>query len=105
MASLIILNSNTCFSQRVNQGNLLSSDDYSSQPLLAELLGEPSPAGPMELVSGPDGKARVRQALALTKGNVSRAADLLGISRVTLYKKLAIRPPHSPGTLSCRLPH
>ena len=42
------------------------------------------PAGPL----APDEEARIRQALEATGGNRTEAAALLGVSRVTLWKKL-----------------
>ena len=51
---------------------------------LREVSGEPEPFNLKELRERAVGAA-ARGALALTKGNISRSARLLGISRPTLY--------------------
>ncbi len=74
---------------RVRRGVLLSEGGLLSTESLG-LDGElcACPASSLKLIGNEDEKRRITAILDECRGNVSRAAELLGCSRPTLYKKL-----------------
>ena len=76
---------------RVRRGVLLAEGGL----LSAESLGLDEklcacPASSLKLIGNEDEKRRITTILEECRGNISRAAELLGCSRPTLYKKLRI---------------
>ena len=74
---------------RVRRGVLLAEGGQ----LSAESIGldgelSASPASNLKLIGNEDEKRRITTILEECRGNISRAAELLGCSRPTLYKKL-----------------
>ena len=74
---------------RVRRGVLLAEGGLLSAESLG-LDGElyACPASSLKLIGNEDEKRRITAILEECCGNVSRAAELLGCSRPTLYKKL-----------------
>ncbi len=66
------------------QGSVLQANHL--PPEIAEI---PTPPSPSQTPHGADEKQRVLYALKSAKGNRTTAAKLLGISRATLYRRLA----------------
>ena len=76
---------------RVRRGVLLADGGQLSAESLG-LDGElcACPASSLKLIGNEDEKRRITAILEECRGNISRAAELLGCSRPTLYKKLRI---------------
>ncbi len=76
---------------RVRRGVLLAEGGLLSAESLG-LDGElcACPASSLKLIGNEDEKRRITAILEECRGNISRAAELLGCSRPTLYKKLRI---------------
>ena len=76
---------------RVRRGVLLAEGGLLSAESLG-LDGElcACPASSLKLIGNEDEKRRIMDILDECRGNISRAAELLGCSRPTLYKKLRI---------------
>ena len=76
---------------RVRRGVLLAEGGQLSAESLG-LDGElyACPASSLKLIGNEDEKMRITAILEECRGNISRAAELLGCSRPTLYKKLRI---------------
>jgi len=64
----------------------LSADYFSAPRPARDILG--AAAGPQDLAAAERGE--IRRALAHAKGNATRAARDLGISRATLYRRMAL---------------
>ena len=67
------------------EGRLLSAENLGLDGKLCAC-----PASSLKLIGNEDEKRRITAILDECCGNVSRAAELLGCSRPTLYKKLRI---------------
>ncbi|MEW6723549.1 MAG: sigma 54-interacting transcriptional regulator [Bacillota bacterium] len=72
----------------LEQSYLLSPVDTMSLELVASVYGGSCPPDAGQLADRVNDELLVSRAVTLAEGNVSRAARLLGISRVTLYRKL-----------------
>lgn len=70
---------------------LCKSDIITVNDLPHELVAQPGTAvkSPLPFASPPAGKLTLTEALAATDGNKARAAKLLGVSRMTVYRQLS----------------
>ncbi len=76
---------------RVRRGVLLADGgQLSAESLGLDMEQCTCPASSLKLIGHADEKSRIAAILNECRGNISRAAELLGCSRPTLYKKLRI---------------